>query len=264
VTGRNEGSLLVLVPGIQGRPEWMRPAIDALGSTHRVLTFSLSGVDAPALFPAWTSRVDRLLDEAREETAAIVGLSFGGLVAAWYAAHRPDRTACLVLVSTPSPRWRLDPGSARYARHPRLALPFFAARAVRRLLPEVASAIPTLAGRLRFGAGYAMRALRYPLSPREMARIVREWQQTDLEKHCRAIRAPTLLVTGEEHLDLVVPVSSSLELLTMIPGACHVTLAGTGHVGFLSRPRRFAEIVSHFIDAQERTGQPMAAGREGG
>ena len=37
------GSPLVLVPGIQGRWEWMRPAVDALARRLRVLTFTLAG-----------------------------------------------------------------------------------------------------------------------------------------------------------------------------------------------------------------------------
>ena len=38
---RGSGTPVVLVPGIQGRWEWMRPAVDALAARCRVLTFSL-------------------------------------------------------------------------------------------------------------------------------------------------------------------------------------------------------------------------------
>ena len=61
------------------------------------------------------------------------------------------------------------------------------------------------------------------------------------------VTAPTLVVTGEHNLDLVVPVSSTLEYLTLIPGATHAQLAGTGHLGFLSKPSEFATLVSDFI-----------------
>ncbi len=36
-----QGPPLVLIPGIQGRWEYLRPAIDALSRTFRVLTFPL-------------------------------------------------------------------------------------------------------------------------------------------------------------------------------------------------------------------------------
>ena len=36
------GVPVVMVPGIQGRWEWMKPAVDALAERCRVVTFSLA------------------------------------------------------------------------------------------------------------------------------------------------------------------------------------------------------------------------------
>ena len=36
------GPAIVIVPGIQGRWEWMKPAVDALSADCRVITFSLA------------------------------------------------------------------------------------------------------------------------------------------------------------------------------------------------------------------------------
>ena len=129
-------------------------------------------------------------------------------------------------------------------------------RAVTRLAPELATAIPELGVRLQFGATYAARAVRYPASPRQMAAVVDEWRHTDLTPAMGRITAPTLVITGEDNLDRVVPVTSSLEYLSMIAGAVHARLPGTGHIGFLSKPAEFATLVSDFIDASrsERTG----------
>jgi pimeloyl-ACP methyl ester carboxylesterase len=245
---RGSGPPLVLIPGIQGRWEWMTPAIDALARRYTVMTFSLGDVEGPGWFDGWTARIDAILRQAGSRRAIIVGVSFGGLVAACYAARRPDRTAQLVLVSTPSPSWRLDRLLAACTRYPRLALPLFACRAMYRLAPEVFSAIPGTAARLRFCAGYAVRSLRFPVSPRWMAAVACEWQQTDLAAVVRGVRAPTLVITGDPHLDRVVPVASSREFLTLIAGARVVTLPGTGHIGLLSKPREFAAAVSAFVD----------------
>ena len=247
MTPQSSKTPIVLVPGIQGRWEWMRPAIRALERQHQVLTFSLGDVRGPDLFDGWTSRIDHLLDTAGHRTAAVVGLSFGGLVAACYAGRRPDRTSQLVVVASPSPGWRIDDQSARYARNPRLSFPLFAMRAVRRLAPELSAAMPGLGPKIRFGAGYAVRAIRYPASPRQMAGVVEEWKRTDLMAMVNRVTVRTLVVTGEHNLDLVVPVSSTLEYLTLIPGATHAQLAGTGHLGFLSKPSEFAALVSDFI-----------------
>jgi pimeloyl-ACP methyl ester carboxylesterase len=250
VISQGTGPPIVLIPGIQGRWEWMAPAIESLADHHEVLTFSLGVAKPPGLFGQWTEYIDRIIERSGSNRAAIVGVSFGGLVAAWYASRRPLRTASLVLVSTPSPRWRIDPETARYTHHPRLSLPLFAARGATRLLPEVMAALPGLAPKARFGVSHGLRTIRFPLSPTEMVQIVREWEQTDLETAARAVTAPTLVVTGEERLDRVVPVQSSLEWLSMIPGARQATLARTGHLGIVLRPREFAAIVTDFIDTQ--------------
>jgi pimeloyl-ACP methyl ester carboxylesterase len=54
-------------------------------------------------------------------------------------------------------------------------------------------------------------------------------------------------MTGEPHLDRVVPVSSTLEYVKLIAGARHVTLPRTGHMGLMLRPEVFAEAVSAFV-----------------
>jgi pimeloyl-ACP methyl ester carboxylesterase len=252
-TTQGSGPALVLVPGIQGRWEWMAPAIGALAEHFTVVTFSLGDVAGPGLFDRWAEQIDDLVRRTGQARAVVVGVSFGGLVAAYYAARRPAHTACLVLVSAPPPSWRLDSRSAAYVRHPRLALPLFASRAVRRLLPEVMTAIPGMGARARFCAGYVLRSLRFPVSPRQMANVVHEWERTDLEGTVRGVRAPTLVVTGEAALDRVVPVQYTREFLALIPGARLATLQGTGHVGLLSKPREFAAIVTDFVGGASKT-----------
>jgi len=37
------GPPLVLIPGLQGRWEWMRPTVNALARTFRVISFTLAG-----------------------------------------------------------------------------------------------------------------------------------------------------------------------------------------------------------------------------
>jgi pimeloyl-ACP methyl ester carboxylesterase len=238
---------LVLVPGIQGRWEWMMPAIDALEQRHRVLTFSLTEASGSHFFDQWHQRVDAAMDAACIQRTALVGVSFGGVIAAAYAARFPHRVTHLVLVSTPSPRFRLDRRASRYVRWPWLALPLFALRASGRLLPEIRSALPNWRRRAAFAAVHSFRTLRSPVSPRLMAAWAREWQALELAAAFRTITAPTLVITGEPELDRVVPVASSLDYLDLIPGARHQTLAATGHIGLLLRPDTFAAIVSDFL-----------------
>jgi 3-oxoadipate enol-lactonase len=245
---RGQGSPLVLIPGIQGHWEWMAPAVAALSHRHRVSTFSLDG--AGSVFDSSAARIDAMIDAASTQGAAIVGVSFGGVLAAHYAATRPARVNALVLVAAPGPRWHFSRDASRSLEHPWLAAPSYVSGAIGRLAPEIKAALPTWPGRLRFAAGYAARAVRRPISPPRIAAWVRDWQSRDIVDLCRRIQARTLVVTGERGLDRVVPFDSTREYLELIPGAQHAVLTGTGHVGFVSKPEAFARLVGDFIDAR--------------
>jgi pimeloyl-ACP methyl ester carboxylesterase len=56
-------------------------------------------------------------------------------------------------------------------------------------------------------------------------------------------------VTGEDSLDHVVPPPVSREYLSLIPGAIYTKLDGTGHIGMITQPARFADVVSSFVHA---------------
>lgn len=243
---------LVLLPGIQGHWEWMRPAVDALRRTREVRTFSLNidnGEGDP--FAQWVTHIDRAIDDLGVTQAAIAGVSFGGLVAMHYAATRPERTAALILVSAPSPRMHLAPAEAMLVQRPLMLLPgfpWFAARALQRLLPEVRTALPAWKARLRFLATYAWQVARKPMRPYQSARWVREWQARDLASECARITAPTHVITGEPALDQVVHTSSTHDYLTLIPGSTATTFERTGHIGLVTRPAAFAALIDEFLN----------------
>jgi pimeloyl-ACP methyl ester carboxylesterase len=260
---RGRGQPIVMVPGMQGRWEWMEPAIDALAKRFRVLSFSLGeraarnkpGVPARGSNPGFQlgvhrffdDQVDAVIDHAGVDRAVILGVSFGGLIAAHYAARRPDRSAALILVSAPSPRWRPNVTQARALRHPWLSYPVLVPAWIARLMPELAAARPAWGPRLRFIGEYAVRAVRAPLVPGRVAGWINEWMAIDITTDCARITAPTLVITGEPHLDRVVPPASTREYLDLIPHARYVLFANTGHVGLVSRPIEFARIVGDFI-----------------
>jgi pimeloyl-ACP methyl ester carboxylesterase len=55
-------------------------------------------------------------------------------------------------------------------------------------------------------------------------------------------------VTGEDELDQIVPVAVTRRFLTLIPGSQYEKMERSGHIGLLTRPKRFAEIVAGFVD----------------
>ena len=259
---RGVGYPVVLIPGIQGRWEWMQPTVNALQAGHRVITFSLQelrpGRDAKGDFADWTMAIDEALDRSRERQVSLIGVSFGGLIAARYAARRPERVTSLILASTPSPSWKPAADDEFCMRMPYLSLPYFAGRALARLGPELMQARDNWPLRLQFLREHVVRGLKAPIEPRLMAQWAREFMRYDLVADCEQITAPTLIVTGESKLDKVVPVYDSKKFLTLIHGSTHQILPNTGHLGAISKPYRFSEMAGQFIYAAQTAARTAA------
>ena len=85
-----------------------------------------------------------------------------------------------------------------------------------------------------------------------MAEWAQAWSEADLTSRLSRITAPTLVLTGEETLDRVVPVTSTRAYASLIRGAEYVVFRGTGHIGLMTQPARFAEIVSGFVHAHHQ------------
>ena len=260
------GPPLVLIPGIQGRWEYLEPAIDALAELFRVLTFPLSGeqgceatVDSTIGIDNDAHQVEAVLDRLGIRRATICGISFGGLPAIRFAAMHPERTSALVLVSTPGPGWRLRPRHCFYARWPRLFGPLFLAESPFRLRAELAAALPTLRGRWRFARWQLGTLIRAPLSLGRMATRASLMTSVDLLDDCVRVTAPTLVVAGEQALDRVLRVEGTPAYVKLISGARSVVLERTGHLGSVTRPELFASIVCDFLDRSGRAGQAHAA-----
>ena len=244
------GRTVVLIPGVQGRWEWMRPALDALADRGRAISYSLShiGSDAAAALDGLAAELDAALDGAGIASGAIAGVSFGGLIAIHYAATRPRRTSALILVSAPSPAWTPSVTQRRYMRSPLLAAPLFAAASCATLSDEIAAAIPARGARLRFYTKQAARICTAPAWPGAIASRARLLADADLSAECARITAPSLVITGEPGLDRVIPVESSREYLQLIPGARYAMMKGTGHLGLVTKPELFARLVSEFLN----------------
>lgn len=251
---RGSGIPVVLVPGIQGRWEWMAPTVEALAERCRVLAFSLCDEPTSAFaydpnrgFENYISQIEEALDRAGVEAAALIGVSYGGLIAAEFAARRPHRVRQLVLASALPLDWAPDRRVRFYLRAPRLLSPLFFVGSPGRIMPEVRAAFPAPAARRRFLVAQGRRVMGAFLSPARMARRVRWMEEHRFQPPC-AIQAPTLVVTGESNLDRVVPTSTTLRYVSALKSARHAILSDTGHIGVITRPHDFADLVARFVD----------------
>jgi len=219
VVDKGQGAPIVLIPSILGRWEHLRPAVEALARSQRVITFSLSEERRPGPGTAHdldplVEQVEQALDDRGLASAVICGVSFGGRVALHVAARRPNRTDALVLVSTPGPGWHLKPWHRRVANLP---WPVFVRRPVSL-------------------SGIAARAL--------------QLDRMDIVADCAAVSAPTLIVTGEPGRDHVVPADGSNGFVQLIASAQLVVLERTGHLGCITHPDAFADVVGAFLTSQ--------------
>jgi pimeloyl-ACP methyl ester carboxylesterase len=246
------GTPVVIVPGIQGRWEWMSPAVDALASRCRVVTFSLA--DEPTCggrfdhahgFDCYVEQVSGAMDAAALPAAIVVGVSYGGLIAAAFAARHPGRVAGLVLVSAIPPRWTPDSRIRFYLRAPTLLLPLFLIGSLR-LYKEIAVSTPGVLPGMRAAARHGLNALTHMFSPARVARRVHVLESVQLDRELEPVQVPTLVVTGERTLDRVVPVSQTEQYTRMWPHAERITIAHTGHLGLIPRRYAFADAVAGF------------------
>ena len=259
IVDRGHGPPLVLVPSLHGRWEYLRPAVDALAESFRVVSFALVGEPRAGLRPPrglddFADQIERTMDDCGIGTAVICGVSFGGLAALRFVARRPERASALILVSTPGPTWQMKPRHGLYARWPWIFAPLFIAETPWRLWPEIAAAIPNGGQRASFVWSQLRTLVQAPLSLLRMAARARLVDAADPAADCGRISVATLVVTGEPSLDQVVSAAGTAEYVRFIRGARAIRIARTGHLGSITRPREFASAVRAF--ALEALGAP--------
>jgi pimeloyl-ACP methyl ester carboxylesterase len=245
------GPTLVLIPGIQGRWEYARPTVDALATHFRVVTFSLGGRSQKGLdiFNSGVDQLTSVLEAHQIDRAILCGISYGGLLALRFASLHPDRTAALIMASTPGPEWHLRPRHHVYASWPWIFGPLFLVESPFRLRAELETALPDPVARRRFVRWQLRTILSAPVSLPRMAARARALPVPGIVEDCRRISTPTLIVTGEQALDRVVPVEGTASYMGLIAGARYAMLERTGHQGTITRPTIFAAAVNDFVNA---------------
>jgi pimeloyl-ACP methyl ester carboxylesterase len=254
IIDRGTGTPVVLIPGIQGRWEWMAPAVDALAKRCRVVTFSLCdepssgfGSDPARGIENYLEQLDQVFERTGLSDAVVVGVSYSGPVAMEFTVRHPERVRGLVLVSALPPDWEPDARAKFYLKAPLLFSPIFFVDAPMRAFREVRAALPKLGPRARFSAMQLGRAARYFLSPTRMATRI-AWLQRFQFSSPSTIDKPVMVITGEAGLDRVVAPALTHRYVDAIPNARHAVIPCTGHLCLLTKPDEFTRLVSDFLD----------------
>ncbi len=95
----------------------------------------------------------------------------------------------------------------------------------------------------RAKAGSSDYASASPMMRRILSRCVNE----DLSSVLPSIKAPTLLIWGEN--DTATPIADAKKMERLIPDAGLVSFAGCGHYSFLDNPRQFEAVLKSFLNS---------------
>jgi 3-oxoadipate enol-lactonase/4-carboxymuconolactone decarboxylase len=181
---------------------------------------------------------------------AFCGLSMGGGIGQWLAAHAPQRVAALVLANTSSQFVAANLEARRQAVL-KDGMDAVADSAMQRFfLPET----------LARGDAYAssVRSVLLGTDPVGYAGCCAAIRDANFAGLLRQILAPTLIISGSK--DISTPWEGHGEILAReIPGARVVHLP-TAHLSNLERPRSFTTALLDFL--LPRPSDPLAAGEE--
>ncbi len=265
--GRGAGPPVLCVAGGPGMgsacffpdPDVWGPGLRTLAERHHVVAYDPRGVggsgvpdeDQPLALSRHVDDVERVRRALGLGPAAVLGHSFGSVVAILHALAETTSPTHLVLVGT-APTRRFVEG---YRRAVREALP---APARDRLAAIQAAPLTDEAMRERFALASPL-YFHQPPSPARLesfladvdfsARVNRALaeglESYDLTPALPHVRPPSLVVYGES--DRVIAPEHPLEMRGRLPGSRFVAFMESGHFPFLEEPGPFARVVHYFL-----------------
>ncbi len=242
VTGTGAEGLIVL-PGALGGPDALAPLLEGLTERYRLVLVEypvLSGLEE------LLSDLSSILSREGIGRTALLGGSFGGVVAQAFLFRFPEATTRVVLSATGPP----DPRRARTNQRVLRILPFFPMSLVRALLRVGIKRIVRRAPRdqerwlsfyLRAVDGLTRERLR------SLYRVSIDFDRGDPDRITALENWPgeILLIEGSE--DRVASKRSREALKAAYPRARLLTLEGAGHGMSLERPDEWRDAVTGFL-----------------
>jgi pimeloyl-ACP methyl ester carboxylesterase len=229
--GSGDPVLLIMGLGMNATGWWR--TVPVLAEGLRVISFDNRGVgrsdrtNGPYNLRQMAGDALAVLDAAEVATAAVYGLSLGGIIAQQLMQRHPERVHALVLGAS-------TPGGRRHELPDRDVLNFIQRRAI--MTPEEAAwaSVPYSYARDtrernagRIGEDLVQR-LQFPTTAAGYrAQLAAAWGY-DGGNGLSAISVPTLVLHGTE--DRIVPFANGELLADAIPGADLEVLEGAGHM----------------------------------
>jgi 3-oxoadipate enol-lactonase len=245
-----EGRELVLIHGMFGDHLDWEPVLEPLSRSFLVTAPDLPGFGASPRNPRHRYDANLFVNAIHGLTGGrrvtLVGNSFGGQVAMFYALAHPESVSALVLVASG--------GFSRFSPGQQAML---GARTGEDVLlnmrPDVVRALfsPLFVNRTEAVERYLARRQAslafpdYPAYARVIAASSRLSLDTCLLDDVARLDCPTLLLWGEQ--DYAVPVALAWDAVNRFPRAQLTVLANCGHVPQIDCPEAFVRAVERFL-----------------
>ena len=243
--------VLLLHHGIADGRVW-KPQWESFAERYRLLRCDLAGfgrspiATVPVLH---ATDVSTLLDDLGISSAGVVGCSLSGRIALELAVGRPELVGALVLVAAglPDVNWSqavLEYGAAEDEAVARGDLDAATELNLRMWVDGPRRSPADVDPEVRAVVGEMQRHALERQAP-VWATLDEELLVPDVAARLGEIRAPTLVLVGEEDIDDMQTLAG--RLAAEIPGARHATIAGAAHVPNLEQPAAFDALVLDFL-----------------
>jgi pimeloyl-ACP methyl ester carboxylesterase len=241
------GPPLLLIMGMSGTAlHWGEPFLERLRGDFEVIAYDHRGVgessrlEGPVTIAQLAQDASGLLSALELDSAHVLGVSMGGMIAQELALAHPEQVRTLTLGCTyaggltstqtdPAVLQRL--GAAMMSGDRPLALRTGWEANVSRPFAENADA---------YTAFLAIAERRAVAVPVVMAQL-QACMAHDTAERLGGVAAPTLVIHGTE--DEMLPVENGRLIASLIPGSSLEILDGTGHMFWFEQPERSAELV---------------------
>jgi pimeloyl-ACP methyl ester carboxylesterase len=225
---------------------WREPFLEPLREDFDVIIYDHRGVGASSPLLEATSIIEMaqdaaaLLDALAIDSAHVLGISMGGMIAQELALAHPERVRTLTLgctycggegssLTSAPVLQRLTEAMMSGDRERTLRVGFEA-----NISPAMADDAELYASHLAIAA---QRAVAVPVIMAQMQACVVH----DTSARLGSLTMPTLVIHGTE--DEMLPVANGRVIASHIPGAQLEILDGVGHLFFWEQPERSAELI---------------------
>ncbi|HET9477733.1 MAG TPA: alpha/beta hydrolase [Pyrinomonadaceae bacterium] len=253
--GDRSNPVLVLIHGFASSTlVWSKVFLKLAQAGFRVIAVDLLGYgysgkprNGEYTIAGQASLLIRLLERLGIKRATLVGSSYGGAVAATCALDHPHRVEKLVLVGTVNNNEPLRFKvmrifSSRVVGDVVSPLLIGSRRLLRKRMKRVYDRHAWVLDERRVDARHF--PLRASGTQRAIIRTVRGWNAERISSDAHLIRQPTLLLWGEN--DLEIPLADGERLHQEIPGSRLVVFLACGHLPHEEYPEAFTKVVADF------------------